>query len=133
MSELKVPQVIIANMQEFHAILVDKSLSDQSIMNDLKIISHKNDGGWVLYKIKAAEQDLDLLISKIQSIMNPGGWYFHFYNNDGSKLIVVFRDKFFKISNDQSTWTDAINHGQKLGTPIEQLDFVPNTFNSEEY
>jgi hypothetical protein len=120
-------------MQEFHAILVDKSLSDQSILDGLHIISQKKDGGWVLYKIKAAEQDLDSLIPNIQSIMNPGGWYFHFYNRNGSKLIVVFKDKFFKISNDKSIWAAAINHGQKLGTPIEQLDFIPNTFDSEEY
>jgi hypothetical protein len=120
-------------MQEYHAILVDKSLFDQSILNSMQIIGQQSDGGWILYKVKANEHDLDVLIPKIQSIMNPGTWYFHFYNVDGSKLIVVFKDQIYRVTSDKLTWADAIKHGQQLGTPIEQLDFIPNTFAGEEY
>ncbi|MFZ2125489.1 MAG: hypothetical protein WA087_02785 [Candidatus Saccharimonadales bacterium] len=48
-------------------------------------------------------------------------------------MIVAFKDQSFMITNDKTTWVDAIKHGQQLGTPIKQLDFIPNTFDSEEY
>jgi len=58
-------------------------------------------------------------------------FYFHFYRNN--ELIVVFRDKIFKVSPDKSTWGEVIAHGHQLKIADTQLDFTPNTFDSEVY
>lgn len=119
--------------EEFHAIIVDKSLIDLNLLNKLNVINQKTDGGWILYKISVASTNIDNTIKEIHGNMVEGNWYFHFYNKDGSKLIIVFRDKTFETNNNPSNWTPIIEYGESLGIPIEQLDFVPNTFDSERY
>jgi len=118
-------------MEEFHAILVDKSLISPEVLGALKILSENADGDWTLYKIAVIENDLIRTIKLIQLGMLEGGWYFHLYNSDGSRLIVVFKDKFFDISNNPLTWTEAVQYGLSLGTPLAQLDFNPNRFEDE--
>jgi hypothetical protein len=120
-------------MSEFHAIIVDKSLTSQTILKDFKILSKTVDGGWTLYKILVNEDKLDSTIKIIQSQMNEGAWYFHFYNCDGSKMIVVFKNKIFDVNNDSKTWSRVLKYGSALGIPSEQLDFVPNRFANEKY
>lgn len=115
----------------YHAIIVDESLKDKSVLDRLKIIGTKK-GGWTLYKIEVPHKDFEKTIQLIHSSLDNGEWYFHFYNNDGSKLVIVYKDKTFFTNNDKDNWEDAIEHGIGLSIPKEQLDFVPNNFADEE-
>lgn len=117
---------------EYHAIIVNKSLIDESFVNELNVIG-KKEGSWVLYKISVEDQDLMKTIEEIQSNMRDGSWYFHFYNSDGSRLIVVFKDKYFETDDNPKNWSDILDYGKGLNIPTEQLDFVPNNFSSEKY
>ena len=121
------------NNEDFHAVLVNKSLKDLSILNKFKIIGQKIDGSWTLYKIAVESNNLEKAIKELQINMSEGSWYFHFYNQDGSKLIIIYRDKVFETDNNPNNWLDAINYGTSLGIPVEQLDFVPNIFKNETY
>ena len=56
-------------------------------------------------------------------------YYSHFYNDE--EMIVIFKDKVFKIKPHISTWTPIIDYGKTLGIPKEQLDFWPNRFQDE--
>jgi len=58
-------------------------------------------------------------------------FYFHFYRDN--ELIIVYKDKIFKISPDKSTWIDAITYGKRLNISEKQLDFIPNRFEDEDY
>jgi len=120
-------------MSEFHAIIVDKSLINQEILKDLKVLSKTVDGDWILYKISVNEDDLESSILNIQSQMNEGAWYFHFYDFEGSRMIVVFKNKIFEVNNDPKTWPEVLKYGTELGIPSEQLDFIPNRFADENY
>ena len=120
-------------IEELHAIIVDKSLSDLSVLKKLNIISQTKDGGWILYKISIDSSEVDKTIRMIHSNMAEGNWYFHFYNKDGSRLIIVFRDRVIETNNNPSNWASVIEYGKSLGIPTEQLDFSPNTFKTETY
>lgn len=120
-------------MQEFHAIIVDKSLRNLELLESLTVLSQTMAGDWTLYKISETEDNLTATIKKIQSQMFEGAWYFHFYNSDGSKLIVVFKNNFFITDNNPINWSEIIAYGTGLGTPAEQLDFIPNRFEDEEF
>lgn len=118
---------------EFRAIVVDKSQKDVTIFQYLNVIGKKFDGDWILYKISVQEEDLKAIINRIQKNMIGNSWYFHFYNEDGSRLIIVFKEKIFKTDNNKENWKEAIEYGKSLNIPIEQLDFSPNTFIKETY
>lgn len=80
--------------EELHAILVDKSLKDLSMLDTLNVLGEE-EGSWTLYKISILEGDLEETTKKIQENMLEGAWYFHFYNEDGSRLVIVYKDKVF--------------------------------------
>lgn len=118
---------------EYHAIIVDKSLKNPKIIQGFNVVGQKAAGTWQLYKISVQESDLEKVIKQIQDNMAEGTWYLHFYNKDGSKLIIVFKDKIFRTDNNSENWSEAIKYGKSLDIPKEQLDFVPNAFADEEY
>jgi len=114
---------------EFHGIIVNKSLKDEAKVNDWEIIGKKEDHGWILYKIKTEENQLEGLMKEVQESMADGPWYAHFYNENGSKLMVIFKNDIVDIEN-----TDEINRiAQELKIPLEQMDFAPRKFQEEEY
>ena len=119
------------NTEEFHALIIDKSLVNLDILKDLIVLSETIDGDWIVYKISVNENDLVQTIKKIQSQMHDGNWYCHFYNLDGSRMMVVFKNKYFVTSNNSTEWSEIIEYGVSLGTPVEQLDFKPNCFIDE--
>lgn len=121
------------NNNTFHLIIVDKSQKDVTALKRFDIISQTTDGGWVIHKIAVKENSLTKTIKFIQSNMNEGNWYFHAYNKDGSRLIIVFKNQVFQTDNNPKNWSTAIKYGVSLGTPQEQLDFFPNTFKNETY
>jgi hypothetical protein len=127
------------NTSEYHGIIISQSQHDRSIFNKLEIIGKRKSlfGLLTLYKIRVKPEKIDLTIKLLQSNMASRlflikqEFYFHFYRDN--ELIVVFRDSIFKISPDKSTWNDAIAHGRSLKIADKQLDFTPNTFESETY
>jgi len=117
----------------YHLIIVDKSLKDVTALKRFEILSQTTDGGWTIYKLSVTENNLTEAIKFIQANMHKGNWYFHAYNEDGSKLVIVFKKKTFRTDSDSKHWNTAINYGVSQGTPREQLDFTPNTFAGETY
>jgi len=119
--------------QTFHAILVDKSLQNLEILKSLKVLSQKQDGSWLLIKIEVIDENLNNAIQQIQNNLNVGKWYFHFYNEDGSMLIVVYMDKTFVTDSNRENWKDAVEYGISLEIPEKQLVFSPTRFADEEF
>lgn len=117
---------------EYHGIIVNKSLKDESVVLNWDVIGIR-EGEWILYKISIKEEDLKRFIKDFQANMSEGTWYAHFYNEDGSKLIVVFKEKVFETDKNKENWTDIVEYGKNLNIPLEQLDFTPSSFSSETY
>jgi hypothetical protein len=116
----------------YHAIIVDKSIDDINILNKYKIFNKKTDGNWEIIGVELKENELDVFITLIQNhLKGNNNWYFHIYDDKDDDLIVVFKNETFKITSDKDTWSDVILYGKAMKIPIEQLDFIPNTFKKE--
>jgi hypothetical protein len=119
-------------MENYHGIIVDKSQKDKDIFNWLKIIGSKTTSkGWILYKIEINPEEIEKVIKELQQNMEPEPFYCHFYRDN--ELIVVFKEKVFRIMPDKSTWKEAIEYGKSLGIPEKQLDFSPCKIEEETY
>jgi hypothetical protein len=111
--------------KEYKGTIIEESLEDNRILNDLNIIGFKisNDENpadrWHLYTVKVTRDD----IQKFSKYIKSGKWYIHFWNDND--VIAVFKDKIFEFKYDnKETWKQAYDYGRSLGIPEEQLDFV---------
>lgn len=117
-------------MDKYHGILVDVSQKDKSIFDKLKILGQKESGGWILYRIEVDPDKIEETIKQLQENMLDE-FYFHFYKND--ELIVIFKERIFRVKTDKSTWNPIIEYGESKKIPKEQLDFYPCKTEDEEY
>lgn len=115
-----------------HSIVIEESLKDKSVLDKYKILRTKVGSEWHLHVIEVT--DVEEFIKSIQNAMvTDKPYYFHAFD-DGNELIIVFREKVFKIDpNDKDTWLEAQKYGgDKLCIPAEQLDFAPSNFADED-
>lgn len=110
--------------------IIDKSQRDKKIFKNMIITNQKTTwlGLIIIYEVQVDADYIDLMIKKLQDNMVTHigfikqEFYIHFYC--GEELIVVYRDKVFHITADKKTWTEAVEHGRKLGIVEKQLDFL---------
>ena len=110
--------------------IIDKSQRDKKIFKNMVITNRKTTwlGLVIIYEVQVDADYIDLMIKKLQDNMVTHigfikqEFYIHFYC--GEELIVVYRDKVFHITADKTTWTEAVEHGRKLGIIEKQLDFL---------
>lgn len=114
---------------EYKGTIVEESLTDNRIINDLKIIAVKissdenPEDRWHLYTVLVTNEDIEKLSKSIKP-----KWYMHFWNNRDKNIIAIFKDKKFEFDyDDKSSWIPAVEYGISLGIPEEQLDFIINT------
>jgi hypothetical protein len=123
----------------YHGIIISLSQRDRSIFRELTVIG-KNKlllGLLTFYKVSANPDELDAVIGRLQANMTSRvlwksqEFYAHFYRGD--ELVIVFRDRTFKVTTDASTWSEAIRYGRSLGIKEAQLDFTPCRFEDESF
>ena len=113
----------------YHGILVNKSFLDENFPERFELFARKQDSDWTLYGIEVAADDLERSVADIQKEMRSGTWYNHLYNY--KELVVVFKDKVFRVQSHSSTWGPIVEYGRKLNIPEDQLTFWPNRFQDE--
>jgi hypothetical protein len=118
-------------MLEYHGIVVDVSQRDQSIFSRLKILGKKKTGDWTLFKVGVEPGRIERTIKQLQENMVEETFYFHFYKDN--ELIVVFNNRTFRTTTDESKWREVIEYGKSLGIPEKQLDFYPCRIEEETY
>ncbi len=120
-------------MIEYHGIIIDKSLRNGKLMKKLNVIGSRiSSTGLTLLKISFPEEELEEMIKLIQkNIAIKEKYYVHFYRED--ELVVIFKDRVFRITPEESAWKPVIDYGLSLGIPIEQLDMKPCRFEDETY
>lgn len=117
---------------DFHGVVIAEGLEDPTLVNALRVHraeitdeGHAADyegtvGRWHLYWVEVDDD----AIARIQR-NTKHGWYSHFW--DGDRLLIVYNDAKFEVSRrDRSSWSQAIEHGQRQGIPSDELDFVPD-------
>jgi len=110
-------------MKEYKGIIVEESLENIRIINDLEVIKvriSKEEPVWHLYTVKVSKEDIEKLSRNIKP-----KWYMHFWK--GREIIAIFKNKKFEFNfDDKSTWKPAVEYGLSIGIPKEQLDFELN-------
>jgi len=118
-------------MKKYHAVIIEQSLNDKSVLADIKIINKKKSDDWDLDILEI--NNIEKAIKIIQSAMvSNEPYYWHIYD-DNNTLIVVFKNMVFNLDpKDMSTWNEAQEYGSKLlNIPADQLDFYPKEFSDE--
>ncbi|MGA2793972.1 MAG: hypothetical protein ABSE69_10625, partial [Roseiarcus sp.] len=124
---------------EYHGQIIGLSQRDRSIFGALKVIGQRRVfwGLFTIYKVSVPPNELETIIRRLQENMSnkllflPQEYYAHFYR--GRELIIVYRDRVFRVTTDPATWKAAIEHGRELGIAERQLDFSPHRVEDERY
>jgi len=124
---------------DYHGIIINLSLKNKSAIQSLDVIGRKQVFlNWlVLLKVAVREQDLEVTIQALQTnMMDRFGFcsphfYCHFYRADD--LIIVFKNRIFRVKTDPATWPEVLAYGRSLGIPAKQLDFAPCRVEDETY
>jgi hypothetical protein len=100
--------------------IIENSLSDKGILNNLKIENTRRADDWILRDVLISEDQISLLSQSLAD----GPWYIHLWHPGEDTVIVVFKNKIFTINfSDKSTWAEAVAYGKSIGIPEQQLDF----------
>lgn len=116
----------------YHGIVIPEGFNDPSLVDSFKLFAKKrsNNNGWALCGISVHESEVNEVIHSIQNQLRADEpWYAHLYNDE--ELIVIFKQKIFRVTPHQSSWKPVIEYGRTIGIPDEQLDFWPNRFQDE--
>jgi len=114
----------------YHGIIIDQEFTNKSFPESFKVFAKKQDGSWGIYGIEVENTQLEEAIKNIQESMETEEpWYAHFYND--KQLIVIFKEKVFRVKPHISSWRLIIEYGKQLNIPEGQLDFWPNRFQDE--
>lgn len=104
----------------YKGTIIENSLSDKKILDQIKIVKTWQDEDWTLHNVLVEEEQ----IPELAKYIADGPWYIHLWQPGKDEVKVIFKDKVFDIKfSDKTTWAKAIAYGQSIGIPIEQLDF----------
>lgn len=119
---------------DFHGIIVQDSLKDQSLLSEVTILGQKNGRDWKLIRVGIQLSGMEKFVESIsRNLRTEKGvpYYAHFYSKD--KLIIVFPQKVFSVTPNNETWKPAIEYGLSKGVLLEQLDFFPSKVEDETF
>lgn len=118
-------------MNKYHGIVIKESVKAE-ILPKLNILGMKkaSDENFTLLKISFTKEKLGEMITLIKENLNGDKWYAHFYKDED--LIVIFKDKVFRIKTDKSTWKQAVNYGLKKEIPERQMNIRPVRIEDEK-
>ncbi len=107
----------------YSGTIVESSLSDKNVLDQLQVIKKYPSGGWTLYDVLVNEEQIPQLAKSLAN----GPWYIHLWQPGQDEVKVIFKDKVFSIKySDKSTWVGVVAYGKSIGIPDEQLDFPIN-------
>jgi hypothetical protein len=124
---------------DFHGIIINISQKNYSVLHSLEIIGRKVVLLHIvsLLKVRVPSESLDATIKRLQDNMRKNclpfahSFYFHFYNDD--ELIVVFKNKLFRVKPEPLQFGEIVEYGKMVGIPEKQLDFCPFRFKDETF
>lgn len=118
---------------EYHGNILETGFTDPRFVNEFRVFAKRKSptNPWTMHGVAVPAEGIEDVIVRVQKNLVPDEpYYAHFYRDD--ELIVVFKERVFRIKTDESTWNDAIEYGRGLGIPDEQLVFAPNKLEDEK-
>ncbi len=121
-------------MKKFNGVIIEESLEDKSVLNDVKIIltkieqvieRHKTPWikQWTLHTIEVEPKQAEEIALRLsKALYSKHSWYAD-YKNDRTHYI-IFRNKVFKINRTKiEEYKEATKYGISIGIPDYQVDF----------
>jgi hypothetical protein len=126
-------------MNKFIGTIIEESLENKSVLDNIKIISTKVEQvterhktpwikQWTLHKVEIDSDQAENIAEQISKSLDRDhkhSWYADYKNEDTH--YVIFRDKIFKIDRTkEEEYIEATKYGLALGIPDYQVDFEKN-------
>ena len=122
----------------YQGVIIEESLSDISILKEIKIISvkieqvtadHKTPWvkQWTLDTVEIPEDNAGNIAEELsKSLDKDHSWYADFKND--TTHFIIFPNKIFKIDRTKiEEYNEATKYGISIGIPEYQVDFAPNS------
>lgn len=122
----------------FSGVIIEESLTDNSVLQDVKIISTKVEPvtvhhktpwvkQWTLHTIEIPEDKAADVAEKISKALDKEhDWYADFKTD--TQHYVIYTGKVFHITDrtDKKQYDEATEYGISVGIPDYQVDFSPH-------
>ena len=123
-------------MKPFTGIIIEESLTDTSVLKNVRIIStlvepvvdkHKTPWirQWTMHTVEIKNEDIDQVTKELSVSIDTShnAWYADFKNE--TIHYVVYSNKVFKVNRDSADeYAEASRYGISIGIPDYQVDFT---------
>ena len=127
----------------FEGIIIEESLTDNSMLNEVSIVSTKVEPvteshqtpwikQWTIHTVEIPKEKAAEVAERISKALDKDhDWYADFKTE--IEHYVIYRDKVFHITDrmDKSLYDQATEYGMSIGIPDYQVDFSPHLQNWE--
>lgn len=122
----------------FNGVIIEESLTDKSVLNDVDIISTKVEPvtehhktpwvkQWTLHTVEISEDKAADVAEEISKALDKEhDWYADFKTD--TEHYVIYTGKVFHITDrtDKKQYDEATEYGISIGIPDYQVDFSPH-------
>lgn len=122
----------------FNGVIIEESLTDKSVLNDVTIISTKVEPvtekhktpwvkQWTLHTVEISDDKAMEVADKISKALDKDhDWYADFKTE--TEHYVIYTGKVFHITDrsDKKQYDEATEYGISIGIPDYQVDFSPH-------
>jgi len=123
---------------EFQGVIIEESLTDASVLADVKILSTKIEPitekhktpwikQWTLHTVEIPLEKAAEIADKISEALDQDHDWYADYKTD-SEHYVIYGNKVFHITDrsDKKQYDEATKYGISIGIPDYQVDFSPH-------
>lgn len=121
----------------YKGIIIEESLTDRSVLDDMKIIktvveavteNHKTPwvNQWTMHEVEIQSEKAAEITNRISIALDKQHNWYADYKTDSDHYI-IYSNKVFHVTdrNDQAQYDEATNYGISIGIPEYQVDFSP--------
>lgn len=125
--------------QNYKGIVIEESLEDKNILQDLKILETKIEPvtkdhktpwvkQWTLHTVEVPEEKAEEIAEKLSQGLDSRHAHAWYVDLESDTIhFIIFRNKVFKIDrSSKEQYNEATAYGLTLGIPDYQLDFSPH-------
>lgn len=102
---------------EYHGNMLDTEFRGPDFLKRFTIFAKEKSprNPWTMHGVVIPAKAIEAVIRDVRRNLLPGApYYAHFYNADGNELIIVYKERVFRVTSDKSRWKEAIEYGRSL-------------------
>jgi|GEM_PF-1813808 len=84
---------------------------------------------WHLSRYRLPREQVLAYAPRLTKSFSNGGWYIHFFSENGADLVVILRERFFLLPKTKdSSWDEMITYGESVGVGHQWTETIPTSF-----